>query len=747
MKTRIRKETERKWEGRPYIMTYWEDYDYSNFSDIVIRKKSNKGETSYADLIIMADTETSRKHLLPKTDEERHNHVCAWSCAFRAFGRNLVTLWGRRPSDFPRMLKKLREYVASDELYIYFHNLPYDWHFLKKFILREMGKPAAQLNVKPLYPLSIRFENGIILKDSLMLAQRSLEKWGSDLGVEHAKAVGKWDYGKIRNYDDWYPDEDELLYMECDVLCGVECIDKTLQGSGKTIGSVPLTATGIVRVDCRNVGRKYHAHDWAVRLMPETYDMQKIFEDAFHGGYAHGNRHILGVTFPGKYNDQAMGYLTSCFDISSSYPFALIAYKYPSERFWKVKREKPSADYILNNSEEYAFLIKLRMWGLSLKDKRNPMPVLSLSKCLMDVNSVTDNGRILESDYAEIWLTEIDFALIWSQYQFTGSEEHPEGYEIEELYCSRKDYLPKWFTDYVYNRYKGKTLLKGGDKVLYNIEKSKVNALFGMSAQKPVKEDIVELYEDKIIDGELYKAGEFVPDENFDHEKAYAKYRKNRNTFLPYFIGVWCTSYAQRNLFELGYCVKEGELWLYSDTDSVYSTGFDLEKLDAYNKKRKAILKERGYGAVLHEGREYWLGIAELDGRYMQFRTLHSKCYCVRPWKADGEDFVMGDSLKITVAGVPKRGAKCLKNRIENFQPGFIFDGEASGKLQHTHFIVDDIYVDDHGNETGDSIELGKCDYMLSGIDDYNHNALEDDELLESEEIAIITYEEGDDET
>ena len=224
MVTRIRKKKLLLWESRPYSMTYWKDYDYTNFKDVVVRSKSNKDGTRYADLIIMGDTETSKKMKNPIHDSDHHNHVCAWSCAFRSLGMNMVTLWGKDPEELPEMLEKVKEHLDCEEMYVYFHNLPYDWVFLRKFFFKKYGNPSNQLNVKPLYPISITFENGIMLKDSLILAQRSLEKWGADLEVEHAKAVGKWDYDKIRNADEWEPDTDELLYMECDVLCGVECI-------------------------------------------------------------------------------------------------------------------------------------------------------------------------------------------------------------------------------------------------------------------------------------------------------------------------------------------------------------------------------------------------------------------------------------------------------------------------------------------------------------------------------------------
>lgn len=233
-----------------------------------------------------------------------------------------------------------------------------------------------------------------------------------------------------------------------------------------------------------------------------------------------------------------------------------------------------------------------------------------------------------------------------------------------------------------------------------------------MMVQKPCKEDIKE----------DYQTGEYDVS-NGNYEELYDKYLKNRNSILNYAWGVYVTSYAFYNLFQLGACCG---LWLYSDTDSCYGKDWDMEKVKAYNEDCKEKLKANGYGAVMRDNKEYWLGVVDIE-KHDQFITMGAKRYCVRD----------GDQLKITVAGVPKKtGALCLNDDIENFKEGLVFSGTVTGKQTHTYFFTDDIHIDDQGNEVGDSIDLSPCDYLLSSVNKV------DWESLFNEEIEVQIYEE-----
>lgn len=675
----------------PYQMLYWEQFDYKILDNILYRKKAGRGDNAtFNEVVIMADTETSKKKDPSITD----NHIVAWTISLRAFNRNIVTLYGYKPSHFADCVTKIIGNMNGFETIIYIHNMAYDWVFLRKFLFAEYGLPNKQLNTKSHYPILIQWENGLTFKDSLILAQRSLEKWANDLDVEHKKAVGQWDYNKRRDQTGDFQD-DELQYIEFDTLSGVECIDKMRVMLNKSIYSMPYTATGIPREEVRKIGKDNGARDLFLS-MHLSYEQYIKAEKVYHGGYTHANRHFIDVLIDS---------MVQAFDFGSSYPFVMLSEKYPMEGFNPLGNK--SIDYILEHAENYAFMIKLILVNPKLKNDFISMPALQLSKCTSTINAIADNGRILAANYVEIYITEKDLEIIAEQYDYTECI-------CTDVEAAHKDYLPRWFTDYIFQLFEEKTRLKDGDKVLYNLAKAKINSLYGMCVQKCIKDDIAEDY----LTG-IYEKAHHEP------EEIYNKYIGKRTSILPYQWGVWVTAYAFYNLFQLGKCC---ETWVYSDTDSCYGINWDKQKLQAYNDRCKEKLLANGYGCVLHNEKEYWLGVAEFDGEYSEFKVMGAKRYCGRSTK-DNE-------LHITVAGVPKKGALCLQDDINNFTKGMVFSGTITGKLTHTYNYIEGIYTDEYGNETGDSIDLTACDYKLDSV----HTV--DWEALLTEEIEVQTYEE-----
>ena len=696
----------------PYSLTYWDKWDYSVLSLIRTMKKaaeSDRGKT-YNDIIIMADTESSKDHKPVHRKDICENHLVIWTITLRAYQTNLVTLYGRSPEDFPICVSKIMEHMPGDKTLLFFHNLGWDWTFLRRFIMREYGKPKKQLNVKPYYPLFIEFNNGLMIRDSLILAQRKLEKWADDLQVEHRKASGTWDYDKIRHQSSKLTKK-ELHYAEYDTLAGAECIDATMQALKCKIYSLPYTATGIVRNEAKRRGKKHQAHQHYLKVVPSWTSQQKN-EMLYHGGFTHANRHVVGWV-----------YSAECRDFASEYPSKILLEKFPGHKF-TVFEDEINKETVLNMADQYAMKFLFCAKNVRLKDPDAPMPMIQSYKCLRKDGAVIDNGRILKADYIAVWWCEIDLQIYDELY--TADECW-----ISSLEYAAKEYLPRWFTDLVYELFKDKCLLKQGDPVIYSLKKAMLNSTYGMSVQKPVKENIKEDYE-TTDPKNIYK-----PEEGFNESAEYEKHIKKYSSILPYEWGCWITAMAQRDIFTLSKCIADRGTWLYTDTDSIYATEWDEDKVAAYNKAQIDKLKARGYEGITYKDKTYYPGVAEFDGAYSEFKTCGAKRYACR--YADDPRNKEKDRgyLKLTVSGVPKKGgAKCLKDDIENFRPGFIFDGDITGKTQHTHFY-NEIHTDKHGNIIGDSIDLSPCDYKL---DDMFNNAkkMEDYLDLDYEEEVLI---------
>ena len=732
---------ERHWK---YQILRWDEFDYSILSNVIYKKKTGKGRTgTYNDIIMMADTETSKPHDYEELDEfgnpEPHeNHVCCWSISIRFFHMNIVTLYGARPSEFCAMLRNVRNMLQGDDMYVYFHNMSYDHMFLRQFLYKEFGAPTKSLITKPHYPVTLRFNNGIVLRDSLILAGCKLEKWANDLDVEHKKAVGSWDYSKVRDQD-WLSTitTEELKYIECDTLAGVECIDALLGTLGKTIYSAPCTSTGIIREEVRNRAKKNHGHDWFLRLAP-SYELYCKMVRLYHGGYTHANRYMIDVLLGGPdESDWIRG-----FDFASSYPFCLLSQKYPCTAFTKHSKNEDPA-FILEHAERYAFIFTISFVNIRLKDDLEPMPALQTSKCSHTINLFTDNGRVTSAGYCQLEMCEQDLITIDQLYDWDVAE-------CSDIWAAGKDYLPRWFTDYVFELFEAKCRLKSADPfdaVAYALSKGRVNGVYGLTVTSNTRKQLLEVIEEGMYqineegDEDYFESGQYRIDFTKKDADEYKKFVNRKTSVLPYCIGVYCTAYAQKHLFELGACVKRyyradgsGKLaavphWYYSDTDSAYSDDWDYAAIMRYNQKCKAALQANGYGAVTIGNKEYWLGIAEHkkeDDSYCEFKVLGSKRYAGR--------HAYGNDLMITVAGVPKEsGALTLNDDLNNFTKDHIFKGEDTGKLAH-YYIFSDIHIDEYGNEVGDSIDLKPCDYHLDMVDKW--------EYIETDEVYMPVFDE-----
>ena len=709
---------------------YFKDFNYSILENAIVRKFNAWGNESYNDITITLDTETSKKRknlymyskhklrngkeVIIKDYKPMDNHVVIWTMSIRLFNLDIATLYGRRPSELIECINQILNILKGKNTFIYVHNLSYDYTFLRKFLFREYGYPVEQLNVKSHYPIMIKFENGLILKDSLILAQRALDKWALDLDAPAKKQTGKWNYDKLRNQTTKLS-EDELSYAEYDPLCQAQCIDILKNQLHKNLGNMPYTATGILRDELKKLASENKAKKLFNLIVPDFNDYM-FMVSFFHGGYVHGNKEYLESNLL----EGVQGY-----DFASSYIFCLLCCKYPMTKFKPIKK-KVDIDYIIRNSQDHAFMFTVRFYNIKLKDPNFPMPVLQFSKCKTK-GDVTDNGRILACQFLEMNTNETDLALIDKYYTY--DKKYSTVFNVK---TSKKKYLPDWFRNHLYKLFIDKTKLKKVDNILYQLQKGKLNAGYGLSVQRQDKLMFLELFEDLIETDDkgneiVYKEGMYKEDKSVSAEEVYLKNIKKRSVFLPYQWGCWTTSYALFHLFELGSCCK---LWLYSDTDSVYGLGWNKKLVKKLNYKYRKMNEKAGFKAVNHKGKDYWLGVAEtsLSDKYNEFKYTGAKRYCGR-CKEDNK-------LHITVAGVPKSAANLLNDDIKNFKKGFVFDGKKSGKKTHNYLFVDDIYIDRFGNETADSVDLSPCDYKLDVVE---YHSLEEYEAA-TDYVSIPYY-------
>lgn len=284
---------------REYLYKYYLDCPFGIFKHCPVDQARGKDKTRLNELFIMLDTETSKSQPDEQYPDGRYfindNYIVAWSCSINIYGMDIMTIWGDSPDQILPFLEEMHNCLKGNKTIIYLHHLAYDWQFLRKWCYEAWGDPVAQLNTKPHYPVNIDFANGITLRDSLILAQRSIERWAKDLNAPNGKAVGAWDYDRIRHQREPMTD-DELKYIECDVLAGVECLAILRKTLGVTYNNMPYTQTGIVRSAARESGKPFSAHKKARDYYYKGFEVYHKLVDIYHGGYTHANRHISGWT-------------------------------------------------------------------------------------------------------------------------------------------------------------------------------------------------------------------------------------------------------------------------------------------------------------------------------------------------------------------------------------------------------------------------------------------------------------------
>lgn len=601
----------------------------------------------YLDIVTAFDIETTR---LAEIDQSIM-YVWQW-----CFG-DRYTVIGRTWDEFLYFIEMLQQAIAGKTLVVYVHNLSYEFHFLRG-VIEFATKDVFCMKPRKILKASVK---GIEFRCSYIHSNMSLEVYTEKMQVQHKKLSGAdFDYNKTR-----YPwtelTEREKEYCCNDVIGLVEAITAEMKHDNDSLYTIPLTSTGYVRRDIKKAVRAaIEAGEISYTYIQRQYPDLALYEklrEAFRGGDTHANRFYVGQVVDNAHSA----------DRSSSYPDVVCNCPFPVSEFQtipgRIKHEELMKLILIRHK---AVVCRAAFTNIYLKQWDWPAPYLSLDKCRNVIHKAADsvdNGRILQAEYLETTITDIDIQILMREYAWDDVVFYDVSY-------ARYGKLPQCIINETIRYYTLKTELKNvkGKEVLYMKSKNKANSIYGMTAQDPCKTTIEYLqngYIDKYGFMDLYK-------ESTKKSKADMLKQNKRRAFVVYQWGCWVTAWARLRLHEaIWEVIGQGAEFLYCDTDSAKYIGNVDWTL--YNRQRKADSLKSGAYASDPAGVVHYMGVMEQENDMQQFSTLGAKKYVYTD---------NAGQIHCTIAGVAKKaGAQQLEaaGGIKAFKTGFLFTGEAGG--------------------------------------------------------------------
>lgn len=562
----------------------------------------------------------------------KRSHMYIWM-----FGINDIVYYGRTWDELKLFLKRLDDHIG-DTKYVFIHNLAFEFQYLKSnFHFDEVSARKSHKVIS-----AIMKDYNIMLKCSYMMSNVALKYLPKMFDLPVEKKVGDLDYSLIRNPNTPMSDV-ELGYCEYDCLVLYHYIMKELEVY-EDVKHIPSTNTGKVRRELQDLTRtnfKYRrVVNKAINTNPIIYN--RLCE-AFLGGYTHANW---------IYADEVLKNVDS-YDIASSYPYVLVTQKYPNSEFraCKIKRREEM-------SKRLAYLLVVKFKNVKCRYYNN---FISSSKCRNLRGAKYDNGRLISAAEFEMTLTDIDFYFYLDTYDCE--------YEIIECWYSSMSYLPKTLIEFILNKYVGKTELKGveGREMEYGRIKGMYNSIYGMSVTNNIRDNVI--YDDS---SGIWREVPLTNDEIIEKLQS-----EKKKSFLSFAYGVWVTAYARDNL--LRRVIANDDYVVYCDTDSCKLVeGYNKQVFEDYNKSvedrinfvcKVLKLDVNKYAPSDIKGNKHMMGLFEKECNYENFITQGAKKYA----------YIIDGKIHITVAGVPKSGAKALKS-LDDFRDDFVFSYNDTNK-------------------------------------------------------------------
>ena len=613
-----------------------------------------------------------------------------WQCSVDG-----VVYYGRELETFIQLLDDLPVGVQT---IIWVHNLAWEFAFLQNIM--AFKHVFARTPHKPIYAVPEKYDN-IEFKCSYTLTRLSLASWGKQIGLP--KFVGDLDYDVIRTPRTKLT-RTELGYCERDCLV-VEAGIKDYLKRYKNQWDIPLTQTGTVRRPVKEMLTQNKEYMKKVKkTVPKSDTEYKRAQRCAAGGYVHTNRLYSGkkVEFSGRGNDVGEHY-----DYKSAYPFDMIAFKYPATPWVYRPMLKSIPDE--KTFDDMAYIMTLKFKEMQTTTYNT---FIQVSKCASESfeSFITDNGRLIYADDIEITITEQDWLTIRDTYEWADME-------VVRVWSSYKQYLPKEYIEFILQLYENKTTLKNVPEKadLYSQSKQYLNSLFGMALSSIIYSDVV--YDPNTYDWHVEQLTRDMVNDKLN--KLRNPFEWEKRYFLNYYVGVYVTAYARRNLARC--IIKYDRQVMYCDTDSIFING--RADFSEYNAWAVDMLKKSAAANGFDfertrpkdpDGIPQQLGEFAREPDVIAFKALGAKRYLER--RTDGK-------LYLTVAGINKEAVACLNDDMDAFTKDFEFDKDHESVTKKLLTYIDDqpvlTWPDGYTSTARYGINLRRTGYKLTIPSEY----------------------------
>lgn len=640
-------------------------------------RKNNRAKAEFINLTCALDIET--------TSTETDGFLYTIQANFG--GMNVLVRYVEDWLRIVDMLVENFELTPERKLVIYVHNLGYEHMYLTQ-IMRERYGLADILLTKSRKPLYIRYNNGIELRDSLKLFQKSLA--GATKGLPHAKLVGNLDY-KIYRTPDTPLSPDEWNYCINDVQGLYEAIERLKWEHGFNSATIPLTNTAMVIEEINKYCRKDGKCMQAMKDLKLDKRQTRLAYKCMAGGDTHGTRWRAGRV----YHD------CNSYDLKSAHSSQQLLKKFPSGKPITLPGGTTLAELDALTESGYGWIAQIFIYDFAIRPEC-PNPTISVSKCEQIKESRgTDNGRLLGALGALVYMDSNDFQRFREGYDFDESEV--VAVEAVAFYLK---YLPDGYREAILDKFKIKE--SASDGLERRFAKICVNTVYGASAQKTVRDEYSLPDEDGLLD-----ANHLSWECNLEQleEKNVAKKQTNK---FPFLWGLWTASLTRLDLWRLQKKVGWENL-IYWDTDSVKFEGEKVLEVDTvYNATVRDLCRERGAVVQNKKGKTVYIGSAEdehpaVDYGYSEFIFLHAKCYAAKAW--DGTAY----QIETTIAGVGKKeGILAMRGDISNLKDGLYIKHAGGFKLIYHDEIIKTRYDFKRPTKAASWVYMSDRDYLVN---------------------------------